>query len=165
MKQSLAFLFSLLLLGSTACKQNENSQGKSPENEKNQVENPQKKITKVPAVPGFDHAIAGAITFRDNSNIPPSCDIIVRLHDMTAGSKIVRDTSFRTGKTNMPYSYVIGYNDSDIVKGNTYAITAVIEFSGVNMYYTLTPFEVINNGLKNELDMILVMGPKPIDTL
>lgn len=108
--------------------------------------------------------LRGAISYRDNNEIPPGSDIYVRLLDITNGlekATEVNSISFEAGKGTIPFPFAIEYDPTKIEPGGKYALDAEIKYTSVNMYYTLEPIEVINSELKNDIAIILVKGPKP----
>jgi uncharacterized lipoprotein YbaY len=107
--------------------------------------------------------ITGIITYRDDGNIPSTADITIRLVDLSAeDKKVVSETTFKTGSNGKPFSFTLPYDADAIEVGKIYGLDADINFMVASLYYTLEPVEVLNNGLKNEITMILVKGPKSV---
>lgn len=113
-------------------------------------------------------SLKGAISYRDNFEIPETSDISVQLLDITEGleqATIVGDTTFKAEKTTIPFPFVVRYDKDLIQPDRKYALNADISFVTVNLYYTLEPVEVLNAGPKNNVSMILVKGPKPAEEI
>lgn len=109
-------------------------------------------------------AITGMISYRDDSRIPNTGNIIIRLLEIgPEENKVVNEMTMQAGGRGIPFPFTLPYDKPSIEKGKTYALDIDIEFVGANLYYTLEPIEVLSNGLKRDVSIILVKGPKPQD--
>lgn len=106
-------------------------------------------------------AITGMISYRDNNKIPPSSLITIRLLEMgEAEPKIINEMTMESGGGGIPFPFTLPYDKSAIEENKKYALDIDIDFMVANLYYTLEPIEVLNNGLKRDVSVILVKGPK-----
>jgi uncharacterized lipoprotein YbaY len=108
--------------------------------------------------------ITGVITYRDDSKLPSTTDVTIHLVDLSSEDKqVISETTFKTGTNGKPFPFTLPYDAETIEAGKTYGLDANIDFITASLYYTLEPIEVLNNGVKNEVVMILVKGPKPVE--
>lgn len=109
-------------------------------------------------------AITGMISYRDDSKIPSSGDIIIRLLEIgQEENKVINEMTMKANGNGKPFPFTLPYDKPSIEKGKTYALDIDIEFMVANLYYTLEPIEVLSNGLQRDVTVILVKGPKPQD--
>lgn len=107
-------------------------------------------------------AITGMISYRDDSKVPSSANIIMRLLEIGPDeNKVINEMTMQAGNGGIPFSFTFPYDKPSIEKEKTYALDIDIEFMVANLYYTLEPIEVLSNGLKRDVSVILVKGPKP----
>ena len=112
--------------------------------------------------PKIPPLINGVISFRDDFKLPADVVVSVRLLDLSNGEeKEMNKIQFQPNGQQIPLTFKISYLEKDIQKNGKYVLDAEINFSVANLYYTLEPYEVLNNGVKNDVVMILVKGPKP----
>ncbi|MEM6377638.1 MAG: YbaY family lipoprotein [Bacteroidota bacterium] len=106
-------------------------------------------------------AITGMISYRDSDKIPPTSVITLRLLELEGSeNKIINEMTMESGGGGIPYPFSFPYDKSKIEDGKTYALDIDIDFITANLYYTLEPIEVLSNGLKRDVSVILVKGPK-----
>lgn len=110
-------------------------------------------------------AINGVITYRDDSKIPPTSEMTIRLLELEAdgSSKVIKELKMESGSSGRPFPFTLPYDKQAINKDKKYALDIDIDFIVANLYYTLEPIEVLSNGLKRDVTAILVKGPKPVD--
>ncbi|GAB5551093.1 MAG: hypothetical protein Sapg2KO_06840 [Saprospiraceae bacterium] len=108
--------------------------------------------------------ITGMISYRDDSKIPGTSDIIIRLLEMGDGeNKVINEMTMKTGERGIPFPFALPFDKPSIEKDKKYALDIDIKFIQANLYYTLEPIEVLSNGLQRDVSVILVKGPKPQD--
>ena len=112
--------------------------------------------------PKLPPSINGVISYRDNFKLPTDAVVTVRLLDLSNGEeKEMNKIQFQLNGQQIPLAFKIPYLETDIQKNGKYVLDAEINFLFANLYYTLEPYEVLNNRVKNNVAMILVKGQKP----
>ncbi|HKK73997.1 MAG TPA: YbaY family lipoprotein [Saprospiraceae bacterium] len=156
MKYTFVFLLSILLI-LPACVSN-------TEEETSESLSTTENINEAAVSPQGLTTLQGTISHQDNGKtIPPSAYVFIQLVDITDGvekAALVEDYVYQAGQSEIPLPFNIRYDDEIIQPERKYGLQAEIKFTDLSLYYALEPVEVISNGVKRDIDLILAKGPK-----
>ena len=111
-------------------------------------------------------SVMGTIAYRERIALPADAAIDVRLEDTSvqdAPAKLIGESVFAAAGQQVPISFQVSYNPTDINPAHTYQLRANITVNGKQMFASTSAYPVITNGAPMEANIMLqrVQAPAP----
>ncbi len=103
--------------------------------------------------------ITGNVTYKERIALPENAKVTVTLSDvskMDVAAEVISRHSFLTEGAQVPLSYTLRYEPSEINPSHTYAVSARIEVDGKLMFINDTAHHVLTDPAKTLVTDIMV---------
>jgi len=103
-------------------------------------------------------SVSGTITYRERMALPPDAAIEVKLQDVSGQNgtpNTVAESVFASAGKQVPISFQLSYNPSDISPAHKYQVQANIRVNGKLMFTGVIPYLVITQGAPSHVDLLL----------
>jgi putative lipoprotein len=107
-------------------------------------------------------SVSGTIVYRERMALPPDAAIEVKLQDVsgTGGTaNTIAESVFATGGKQVPISFQLSYNPSDINPAHKYQVQANIRVHGKLLFTGVIPYLVITQGNPSQVALLLERAP------
>lgn len=105
--------------------------------------------------------VSGTVVYRERMALPPDAAIEVKLQDVSGGTATtIAESVFGSGGKQVPISFQLSYNPSDINPAHTYQVQANIRVNGKLMFTGVIPYRVITQGAPSKVDLLLERAPE-----
>ncbi len=108
-------------------------------------------------------SVSGTVVYRERMALPPDAAIEVKLQDVsgTGGTaNTIAETVFGSGGKQVPISFQLSYNPSDINPAHKYQVQANIRVNGKLMFTGVIPYLVITQGAPSQVALLLERAPE-----
>ena len=113
----------------------------------------------VPVVGGATSAqVTGTVTYRERVALPPNAVIKVQLLDVSradAAAERLGEQFIEADGKQVPFSFAIAYDPTEVDERLTYAVRARIEASGLLLFTSDQIHPVITRGAPKHVDLVL----------
>ena len=107
--------------------------------------------------------ISGTVVYRERMALPADAAIEVKLQDLSGANGMpntIAETVFGSGGKQVPISFQLSYNPSDINPAHKYQVQANIRVNGKLMFTGVIPYAVITQGAPSRVDLLLQRAPE-----
>jgi uncharacterized lipoprotein YbaY len=98
-------------------------------------------------------AVTGTVTYLQRSALPPDAVVTVRLSDISkadAPAEVIAEQTIPTQGNQVPFAYILPFDQAQIVDSHTYAVQARIEAGGKLLFINTASYPVITRGNPTE---------------
>jgi putative lipoprotein len=108
--------------------------------------------------------VTGTVAYRERIALPSNASIDVKIQDISlqdAPAKTIAETVFAAEGKQVPISFQLSYNPTDINMAHTYLVRATINVNGKLMFTTTTKYPVLTQGAPSQVTMMLQQAKEP----
>ena len=108
--------------------------------------------------------ITGTVAYRERVALPPDAAVDIRLEDTSlqdAPAKLIGESVFAAAGQQVPISFKISFNPTDINPAHTYQLRANISVNGTMRFASTTAYPVITQGAPMQANIMLQQAPAP----
>lgn len=106
-----------------------------------------------------DDTLRGTVTYRERMALTPNAEVSVSLLDVSkadAAAIVMAESVFSADSRQVPLPFVLSYDKGDISTRNSYVLRAEIRQDDHLLFTTDQSYPVINNGLTDEIELLLI---------
>lgn len=107
-------------------------------------------------------SVSGTVVYRERMALPPDAAIEVKLQDVSGANgtpSTIAQTVFASGGKQVPISFQLSYNPSDINPAHKYQVQANIRVNGKLWFTGVIPYLVITQGAPSQVALLLERAP------